>query len=159
MTEIKKEEIKPGMTIKVYQKIKEEGKEKTHILEGLVLSRKHKNEPGGTITLRRTIDGVGVEWILPLFSPKIEKIELIKEGRARRAKLYYIREKSQREVKAKLRSRIKQDKRQLEKTGQEIQNKNQEKQLEEGKETNEIIESEQTAEKTETQEVSSTEQK
>ncbi len=106
MMEIKKEEVRSGMTVKVYQKIKEEGKEKIHIMEGLVIAKKHGNEPGATITLRRVIDGVGVEWILPLFSPKIEKIELIKEGKTRRNKLYYIRKKSQTEIRKKLKSEM-----------------------------------------------------
>jgi len=110
MPEIKKEEVKSGMTIRVYQKVKEEGKEKTHILEGLVIARKHGKEPGATITLRKIIDGIGVEWILPLYSPKIEKIELLKEGKTRRAKLYYIRNKSQSEIRKKLRAEVKKEK-------------------------------------------------
>ena len=110
MPEIKKEEVKSGMTIRIYQKIKEEGKEKTHILEGLVIARKHGKEPGATITLRKIIDGIGVEWILPLYSPKIEKIELLKEGKTRRAKLYYIRNKSQSEIRKKLRAEVKKEK-------------------------------------------------
>ena len=110
MPEIKKEEVKSGMTIRIYQKIKEEGKEKTHILEGLVIARKHGKEPGATIALRKIIDGIGVEWILPLYSPKIEKIELLKEGKTRRAKLYYIRNKSQSEIRKKLRAEVKKEK-------------------------------------------------
>jgi len=110
MPEIKKEEVRSGMTIRIYQKIKEEGKEKTHILEGLVIARKHGKEPGATITLRKIIDGIGVEWILPLYSPKIEKIELLKEGKTRRAKLYYIRNKSQSEIRKKLRAEVKKEK-------------------------------------------------
>jgi len=124
MPEIKKEEVKSGMTIRVYQKVKEEGKEKTHILEGLVIARKHGKEPGATITLRRIIEGVGVEWILPLYSPKIEKIELLKEGKTRRAKLYYIRKKSQSEIRKKLKA--------------EIRKETQEKQTKEVKEDQEI---------------------
>jgi len=110
MPEIKKEEVRSGMTIRIYQKIKEEGKEKTHILEGLVIARKHGKEPGATITLRKIIEGIGVEWILPLYSPKIEKIELLKEGKTRRAKLYYIRNKSQSEIRKKLRAEVKKEK-------------------------------------------------
>ncbi len=106
MVEIEREKVKSGMTIRVHQKIKEEGKEKTQIIEGLVIARKHGSEPGATITIRKVIDGVGVEWILPLFSPKIEKIELVKEGKTRRNKLYYIRKKSQTEIRKKLKAEM-----------------------------------------------------
>ncbi len=103
MKEIKREDIKPGMTIRVFQKIKEGEKTKLQQIEGLVLARKHGQEPGATITLRRVLDGVGIEWILPVFSPLIEKIELIKEARVRRSKLYSLRTKSQKKIRAKLR--------------------------------------------------------
>ena len=104
--EIKKEEIRPGMYIKLFQKTKEGDKEKLQHFEGLVIARKHGKEAGATITLRRIIEGVGVEWILPLSSPKIEKINLVKESRVKRAKLYYLRNKSQRKTRAKLRKEI-----------------------------------------------------
>ncbi len=107
MNEIKREEIKPGMTIRVFQKIKEGEKSKLQQIEGLVLARKHGQEPGATITIRRILDGVGVEWILPVFSPKIERIELIKASRVRRSKLYSLRTKSQKKIRAKLRKEIK----------------------------------------------------
>ncbi len=95
--------IKPGDTIKVYQIIKEaekpgkKGKEETkkekiQIFEGLVLAKKHGKEPGSTITVRKVIDGIGVEKIFPLHSPMIKKIEIIKRSKVRRAKLYYLRE-------------------------------------------------------------------
>jgi len=103
MSEIKREEIKPGMTIKVFQKIKDGEKTKLQQIEGLVLARKHGQEPGATITIRRTLDGVGVEWILPVFSPLIEKIELVRTARVRRSKLYSLRTKSQKKIRAKLR--------------------------------------------------------
>lgn len=103
MNEIKREDIKPGMTIKVFQKIKDGEKTKLQQIEGLVLARKHGQEPGATITIRRTLDGVGIEWILPVFSPLIEKIELVKTARVRRSKLYSLRTKSQKKIRAKLR--------------------------------------------------------
>lgn len=102
MAEIKKEDVKPGMYIRVFQKIKEENKERIQRIEGIVLSRKHGSEPGATITLRRVLDGVGVEWILPIFSPLITKIELIRNARVKRAKLYFLRKKSSREIRKKL---------------------------------------------------------
>jgi len=112
MIKINVQDIKPGMYVKILQKIptsakatageKEGDKEKTQQIEGLILSRKHHNEPGATITLRKMIDGVGVEWIIPLFSPLIQKVELIKASRVRRAKLYYLRNKSSKQAKKKL---------------------------------------------------------
>jgi len=107
MTEIKAEEIKPGMYIKISQGIKDGDKEKTQHIEGLVIARKHGKEPGATITIRRIMDGIGVEWILPVFSPKIKKIELVKAARVRRAKLYFLRDKSQKQIRAKLKKEIK----------------------------------------------------
>jgi len=83
--------LRPGDTVKVYQKIKEGDKERTQIFEGLVIARKHGKELGSTITVRKIISGVGVERIFPLHSPVIEKIEISKKGKARRAKLYYLR--------------------------------------------------------------------
>jgi len=84
-------DIRSGDTVKVYQKIKEGDKERTQIFEGQVLCRKHGKEMGSTITVRKVISGVGVERIFPLHSPVIEKIEISKKGKARRAKLYYLR--------------------------------------------------------------------
>jgi len=107
MTELKVEDIKPGMYIKVSQKIKDGDKEKTQHIEGLVIARKHGKESGATITIRRVMDGVGVEWILPVFSPKIKKIELVRAARVKRAKLYFLRTKSQKQIRAKLRKEIK----------------------------------------------------
>ena len=89
-------DIRPGDTVRVYQKIKEgsptDGKEKTQAFEGQVLARKHGKEIGATITVRREISGIGTEKIFPLHSPVIEKIEVLKRGKVRRAKLYYLRE-------------------------------------------------------------------
>jgi len=96
-------DLRPGDTIRVSQKIKEvlkkdkssekEGKQRIQSFEGVVLARKHGKEIGATITVRRIIDGIGVEKIFPIHSPTIEKIEIIKRGKARRAKLYYLRER------------------------------------------------------------------
>lgn len=89
--------VQPGDTVKVFQKFKEipkkgqEAKEKTQIFEGIVIAKKHRNEVGATITVRKVIGGVGVEKIFPLHLPSIEKIEITKRSRVRRAKLYYLR--------------------------------------------------------------------
>ena len=84
-------DIKPGDTVKVYQKIKEKGKERLQAFEGVVLARKHGKGINATITVRKIIAGVGVEKIFPIHAPTIGKIEVIKRGRVRRAKLYYLR--------------------------------------------------------------------
>ncbi len=95
-------DIRPGDTVRVYQKIKEtlkkgkssdekEPKERIQIFEGLVIARKHGQEIGATITVRKVISGIGVERIFPVHSPMIEKIEITKRGKVRRAKLYYLR--------------------------------------------------------------------
>ena len=95
-------EIKPGDTVRVYQKIKEEGKEgRTQVFEGQVLAKKHGKEVGSSITVRKEISGVGVEKIFPLHSPLVERIELVKKGKARRAKLYYLREAKGKKAKLK----------------------------------------------------------
>jgi large subunit ribosomal protein L19 len=88
-----KKEIKTGDIVRVYQKIKEGGKERTQVFEGIVIARKHRNEIGATITVRKEISGIGVEKIFPIHSPTIEKIEIVKEGKRKRAKLYYLRGK------------------------------------------------------------------
>lgn len=99
--------IKAGDTVRVFQKVKEkDGKIRLQVFEGLVLARKHGNELGGTFTVRRVASGVGVERIFPLHSPAIEKIEIVRRAKVRRAKLYYIREKVAREIKRQMRNAV-----------------------------------------------------
>ena len=95
--------VRSGDTVKVWVKIKEKGKVRLQAFEGLVLATKHGNEAGATFTVRKVSGGVGVERIFPLFSPNIDKIEIVKRARVRRAKLYYIREKVAREIKRQMR--------------------------------------------------------
>ncbi len=83
--------IVPGDTIKVYQKIVEGKKERVQIFEGIVIAKHLKSPLHATITVRKIASGVGVERIFPLISDKIEKIEVVKRAKVRRAKLYYIR--------------------------------------------------------------------
>lgn len=97
-------DIRPGDTVRVWQKIEEaKGKFRLQAFEGLILARKHGREAGGTFTVRRVSNGIGVEKIFPLYTPMIDKIELIKRARVRRAKLYFIREKVAREARRQLR--------------------------------------------------------
>ncbi len=97
------QDLKPGDTVRVWQKIEEKGKTRLQAFEGLVLARKHGSEMGGTFTVRKVASGVGVERIFPVHSPIIDRIELVKRARMRRAKLYFIREKVARETRRQLR--------------------------------------------------------
>lgn len=98
----KKWDLKPGNTVKVWQKIKEGDKTRLQAFEGLIISHKHGFEAGATFTVRKIASGVGVERVFPVFSPNIEKIELVAKSRARRAKLYYVREKAAKEIRKKM---------------------------------------------------------
>ncbi len=105
-------DFKAGDTVNVASKIKDEkgpakdGASKFRIqnFEGIVLARKHGTEAGATFTVRKVASGVGVERIFPLYSPMIDKIEVTKKARARRSKLYYIRNKAVKDVRRKMRS-------------------------------------------------------
>jgi large subunit ribosomal protein L19 len=98
--------IKAGDIVRVHQKIKEKGKVRIQIYEGLVLARKHGTEAGATFTVRATLSGVGVEKIFPLYSPSIDKIEIVRRSQMRRAKLYYVRDQYAREMRRTLRNMI-----------------------------------------------------
>jgi large subunit ribosomal protein L19 len=103
-------DLRSGDTIRVTQKIiekdKKTNKPKTRLqdFEGLCLSVKHGKEAGSTFTLRKVASGVGVERIFPLYSPMIEKIEVIKRSKVRRAKLYHIRKKAAKEIRRQMRN-------------------------------------------------------
>ncbi|MEN9552087.1 MAG: hypothetical protein RI935_464 [Candidatus Parcubacteria bacterium] len=92
-----------GDTLRVWNKIKEaDGKTRLQAFEGILLARKHGTEMGATFTLRRVASGVGVERVYPLFSPLIDKIEIVRRNKTRRSKLYYVRDKALRDVRRKL---------------------------------------------------------
>ena len=95
--------IRAGATVKVHLKIEEKGKTRTQIFEGLVLSVKHGKGNGSMFTVRKVASGIGVEKIFPLYSPSIDKIEIVRQSEVRRAKLYFIRNKVAREVSRKMR--------------------------------------------------------
>ena len=79
-----------GDTVRVHIKVKEGSRERIQVFEGTVIAKKH----GGieeTITVRRVSYGVGVEKVFPIHAPSLEKIELVRHGKVRRAKLYYLR--------------------------------------------------------------------
>jgi large subunit ribosomal protein L19 len=99
-------DLKAGDTVRVHQKIKDGEKFRTQIFEGLVLARKHGAEAGATFTVRKVVDSIGVERIFPLYSPVIEKIEVTKRSRVRRAKLYFVRRKAVKEMKKRMKMEI-----------------------------------------------------
>jgi large subunit ribosomal protein L19 len=80
-----------GDVVKVHRKIKEGDKERVQVFEGLIIAVKGGQSSSPTITVRKVSNGVGVELIVPIFSPSIEKIEIVKKAKVRRAKLYYLR--------------------------------------------------------------------
>jgi large subunit ribosomal protein L19 len=93
-------EVDIGDYVKVHLKIKEGNRERVQIFEGTVIARKGAGL-SETITVRRLSYGVGVERILPVHSPKIEKIEIVRKGKVRRAKLYYLRDRVGKAAKVK----------------------------------------------------------
>lgn len=100
----KKLDIRAGDTVRVSLKIEEKGKTRLQAFEGLVIAVKHGKEMGGNFTVRKVASGVGVEKTLPIYSPSIEKIEVLRRSKVRRSKLYFIREKVAREISRKMRN-------------------------------------------------------
>ena len=89
-----------GETVRVHLKVKEGNRERIQVFEGTVIAKKH----GGieeTFTVRRVSYGVGVEKVFPVHAPSIEKIELVRHGKVRRAKLYYLRNRVGKAAKVK----------------------------------------------------------
>ncbi len=95
--------MRSGDTVRVWIRIEENGKTRLQAFEGLVLAVKHGSEAGGTFTVRKVASGVGVEKIFPLYSPMIDKLEIVKRAKVRRSKLYFLRDKVAREIKRVLR--------------------------------------------------------
>lgn len=95
-TVVKNTIYRPGMLVKVHQKIKEtntkgEEKDRIQIFEGTIIAAKHGKEAGATITVRKISNAIGVEKVFPIHSPIIDKIEVVKEYEVRRAKLHFLR--------------------------------------------------------------------
>ena len=94
------DEFRVGDTVKVYGKIKEGNRERIQIFEGTVLKRQGGSNRE-TFTVRKLFNGVGVEKTWPLHSPNVEKIEVVRRGKVRRAKLNYLRERVGKKAKVK----------------------------------------------------------
>lgn len=95
-------DFRPGDTVRVAYRVKEGNRTRIQNFEGIVI-RIHRNGLGSSFTVRKVSYGVGVERIFPFHSPLVDKVEIVQRGRARRAKLYYIRALSEREIRRKLR--------------------------------------------------------
>ncbi|HOX21720.1 MAG TPA: 50S ribosomal protein L19 [Candidatus Paceibacterota bacterium] len=95
-------ELKPGMQVRVFEKIKEGDRERLQAFEGVVIAKKHGKGVSATVTVRGILSGVGVEKIWPIHSPKIAKIEILKTPLVRRAKLYFLRNLSAKKTRKKL---------------------------------------------------------
>ena len=92
--------VQVGDTVRVHLRVKEGNRERIQVFEGTVIAKKH----GGineTFTVRRISYGVGVEKVFPLYSPVIEKVETVRKGKVRRAKLYYLRDRVGKAAKVK----------------------------------------------------------
>ena len=95
-------DLKSGDIVKIHRKIKEGDKERVQIFEGIIVSIKGKQSSSPMVTVRRVSFGTGVEITVPLCSPAISKIEVVKSAKVRRSKLYYLREKGFRLSKLKM---------------------------------------------------------
>ena len=93
-------EFNVGYTVKVYGKIKEGNRERIQVFEGVVL-KKQGGSNRATFTVRKISNGVGVEKTWPLHSPNVEKVEVVRKGKVRRAKLYYLRDRIGKAAKVK----------------------------------------------------------
>ena len=89
-----------GDTVKVYGKIKEGNRERIQVFEGTVI-KKQGGSNRATFTVRKNSNGVGVEKTWPLHSPNVEKVEVVRQGKVRRAKLYYLRDRIGKKAKVK----------------------------------------------------------
>ena len=100
MVKAEKPSISIGDTVKVHVWIKEGERQRIQIFEGVVIAKRH-GDVAETFTVRRTAYGVGVERVFPVNSPFIEKVETVRKGRVRRAKLYYLRDRVGKAAKVK----------------------------------------------------------
>ncbi|MDH5695776.1 MAG: 50S ribosomal protein L19 [Dehalococcoidia bacterium] len=83
-------DIAPGDTVKVSVRVVEAGRERTQLFQGVVIKVRRGGD-GGNFTIRRVVRSIGVEHTFPLYSPLLEKIEIVRHGKVRRARLYYLR--------------------------------------------------------------------
>lgn len=101
-------ELNPGDSVKVSIKVVEGDKERIQVFQGVVIRLRHSGD-GPVVTVRRASYGVGVERTFPMYSPRVEKIEIVRHGKARRARLYYLRGLSARASRIKERRVVEQE--------------------------------------------------
>ncbi len=94
-------DLQTGDVLRVHRKIIEGGKERVQIFEGMIIAIKGKQSSSPMVTVRKVSEGIGVELIVPVYSPKIAKIETVKRAKVRRSKLYYIRTKPAKSMRMK----------------------------------------------------------
>lgn len=99
-------QLNPGDTVKVFVRIKEGNKERTQAFEGVVI-KKRGSGLNASITVRKVFQGIGVERVFLIHAPRIEKIKVLRRGDVRRAKLYYLRERTGKATRIKEKARIK----------------------------------------------------
>jgi len=99
--------FKAGDTINVHVRIVEGNKERVQQFQGTVIQRRNPNSNGETFTVRKISNGIGVERIFPILSPAIEKIEVLREGKVRRARLFYLRGRHGKSARIKEKIRVK----------------------------------------------------
>jgi len=97
-------EINPGDTVKVSMKVVEGQRQRTQVFEGVVI-RMRRGGAGANFTVRRVFHGVGVERTFPLHSPRLEKVEVVRQGKVRRAKLYFLRDLSAKMARLKVKAK------------------------------------------------------
>jgi large subunit ribosomal protein L19 len=95
-----------GDTVRVHFRIVEGEKERIQVFEGVVTGRKGNESPNATFTVRRVAFGEGVERVFPLHSPRVTKVVVTREGRVRRAKLYYLRDRMGKAARVKAKQRV-----------------------------------------------------
>jgi large subunit ribosomal protein L19 len=95
-----------GDTVRVHFRIVEGEKERIQVFEGVVIGRRGKESPSANFTVRRVAFGEGVEKVFPLHSPRVEKVDVTREGSVRRTKLYYLRERSGKAARVKAKGRV-----------------------------------------------------
>jgi large subunit ribosomal protein L19 len=96
-----------GDTVRVHFRIVEGEKERVQVFEGVVIGRNGNESPNAVFTVRRVAFGEGVERVFPLHSPRVEKVEVTREGQVRRSKLYYLRDRSGKAARVKAKGRVK----------------------------------------------------
>jgi large subunit ribosomal protein L19 len=97
--------FKIGDTVRVHFRIVEGEKERVQVFEGVVIARKNRESANATFTVRRVAFGEGVERVFPLHSPRVERVDVTREGSVRRAKLYYLRDRSGKAARVKAKGR------------------------------------------------------